>query len=40
MQLAVRTHRTDYEAIVWSRRGQMTKLRGRERTRRTRRAHR
>lgn len=32
MQLAVETRRTDYETIVWSRRAQMTKLRGRERT--------
>ena len=31
MQLAVTTRHTDYETIVWSRRGQMTKLRGRER---------
>ena len=31
MQLALRTRRTDYETIVWSRRAQMTKLRGRER---------
>jgi transposase-like protein len=33
MQLAVTTRHTDYETIVWSRRGQMTKLRGRERNR-------
>ena len=32
MQLAVRTRRSSYETIVWSRRGQMTKLRGRERS--------
>jgi transposase-like protein len=31
IQLAARTRRTDYETIVWSRRPQMTKLRGRER---------
>ena len=31
MQLAVSTRHTDYETIVWSCRGQMTKLRGRER---------
>jgi transposase-like protein len=31
MQLAVRTRTIEYETIVWSRRGQMTKLRGRER---------
>lgn len=31
IQLAVTTRHTDYETIVWSRRGQMTKLRGRER---------
>ncbi|HEY8645008.1 MAG TPA: IS1595 family transposase [Gaiellaceae bacterium] len=31
MQLAVTTRHTNYETIVWSRRGQMTKLRGRER---------
>ena len=32
MQLAAHTRRTDYETIVWSRRSQMTKLRGKERT--------
>lgn len=31
MGLALRTRRTDYETIVWSRRGQATRLRGRER---------
>jgi len=31
LQLAVSTRHTDYETIVWSRRGQATKLRGRER---------
>ena len=33
LELAVRTRRTDYQTIVWPRRSQAAKLRGRQRQR-------